>query len=68
MAKNKLYQILNEHSISVNQLSFMSRIASADLYSALSGKKPFYPNWKKRIAEALDMSVEELFPDEEGVK
>lgn len=54
---------LKRRSISVNQLSFMSRIASSDLYTALSGKKPLFPVWRKRIAEALEIPVEDLFPN-----
>ena len=40
-------------------------INSPDLYSALKGEKPIYPNWKKRIAAALNTSEEELFEKEE---
>ena len=52
---------MQKRGISTNKLSFISSIAASDLYCALSGKKPLYPNWRKRIAEALEMSVEELF-------
>ena len=61
----KLIKELKSRSMSVNRLSFICKIASSDLYSALSGKKPLYPGWKKRIADALEMSVEELFTEEE---
>lgn len=61
----KLHQELKKRCLSVNKLSFMSGITASDLYCALSGKKPMYPNWRKRIAEALDMSIEELFDEEE---
>lgn len=39
-------------------------ITPSDLYSALKGDRPFYPNWRKRIANALDTTVEQLFDDE----
>lgn len=61
----KLHQELEKRQLSINKLSFMSGITASDLYSALSGKKPLYPNWRKRIAEALGMKIEELFPEEE---
>lgn len=37
-------------------------ISSPDVYAALNGTKPMYPGYKIRIAEAMDCSVEELFP------
>ena len=40
-------------------------INTPDLYSALKGDKPIDPNWKKRIAEVLNVSEEELFNGEE---
>ncbi len=64
----KLKEELALRNITRNKLAIMSNIVPSDLYAALLGRKPFYPGWKKRIAEALDMSVEELFPNEEGVK
>lgn len=64
----KLKKEIALRNITRNKLAIMSNIVPSDLYAALLGRKPFYPGWKKRIAEALDMSVEELFPDEEGVK
>lgn len=64
----KLKKEIALRNITRNKLAVMSDIVPSDLYAALLGRKPLYPGWKKRIAEALDMSVEELFPDEEGVK
>lgn len=61
----KLKKIMKKQGISVNKLSFMSMIAASDLHCAMNGKKPMYPNWKKRIAEALDTDVESLFNEEE---
>lgn len=59
-----LKNVLDEKGISMYRLAKLSNIASPDLYSALSGKKVLFPNWKKRISEALDVPEEELF--EEG--
>lgn len=61
----KLHQILKQRSITLYRLAIISNISSADIYTSLSGKQPLYPNWRKRIAEALEMSVEELFSEEE---
>ena len=69
MATTNKYQRLRDElarqNMSAMQLSFSARISSPDLYNAMNGKKPFFPNWKKRVAEALGVSVAELFADEE---
>lgn len=59
----KLKNVLEEKGISKYRLAKKSNIASPDLYSALSGKKVLYPNWKKRISEALEVPEEELFEE-----
>lgn len=56
-----LYDILNSRHITVNKLAKLSSIASSDLYCALKGHKPLYPNWRRRIAAALEVPEEELF-------
>ena len=63
MYRNLLNTLYDKH-ISRNQLAKMSDITPSDLYSALNGNKPMYPNWRKRIADALEMPEDELF--EEG--
>jgi len=57
---------LKERELSIYRVSQIAKIAPPDLYTALSGKKPLYPGWRKRIAEALDMPEEALFNDEEA--
>ena len=49
----KLDEIIFEMNISRNCLALEAKISPGDLYSALSGKRPFYPSWRKRIADAL---------------
>lgn len=61
---NNLRNTLKEKNITVYRLAKMSNISTQDLYTALNGKKPMYPNWKKRIAEALNTDVESLFNEE----
>lgn len=62
----RLKTALEEKRISIYRLATMARIASPDLYNALSGKKPMYPNWRKRISEALEIPEEDLFEEEGG--
>ena len=60
---DELKEVMQETNISTHKLAKLSNITPQDLYSALSGKKPFFPNWRKRVAEALDSTVEEIFED-----
>ena len=62
----KLRTVLKERGLSVNKLSFGAEISPSDLSSVLSGKKPMFPNWKKRICEFLELPEEELFEDGEN--
>lgn len=62
----KLRTVLKAKGLSVNKLSFGAMISQSDLSNALSGKKPMFPNWKKRISEFLELPEEELFEDGEN--
>lgn len=57
----KLVEKMRQKNITTHKLAKLSNITPQDLYAVLSGKKPFFPNWRKRVAEALDSTVEELF-------
>ena len=59
----KLVEKMRQKNITTHKLAKLSNITPQDLYSALSGKKPFFPNWRKRVAEVLDSTVEEIFED-----
>ena len=61
----KLKKTLAEQDITIYRLAKLSKISTQDLYTALKGKKPMDPNWKKRTAEALNTDVESLFNEEE---
>lgn len=57
----RLNKVITEKGISRYKLAKLSGINHPDLYSALNGKKPFYPGWRVKISEALGMSEDELF-------
>ena len=57
----RLHEILKERGLSKLQLARKSEIAPSDLYHAMNGKKPFYPAWRKRIADYLQMDESKLF-------
>ena len=60
-----LIKLLEERGLTKYRLAKMSNISPQDLYSVLNGHKPLYPNWKKRIAEAMDIPEHLLFIDRE---
>lgn len=60
----RLLSVLKEREISKLQLALRTGITPSDLYCAINGKKPFYPAWKSKIADYLQIKEEELF--EEG--
>ena len=59
----KLNDIISERKISRNRLALQSLITPADFYTALNGNKPFYPEWRKRVAASLGMEEAEVFPE-----
>lgn len=60
----KLKQAAHDSGISIGKLARMSDIAASDMYSAINGNKPMYPNWRKRIANALGIDESALFEEE----
>ena len=62
---DELKEVMKEKNISTHRLAKLSNITPQDLYAVLSGKKPFFPSWRKRVAEALDVNAEELVTEDE---
>lgn len=58
-----LIKAIEEKNISKAQLSRRADIAQSDFYMMLSGKRPAFPGWRKRIAEVLEMEEKILFPE-----
>lgn len=56
-----LLKLLNEKGISKLQLALKCQITPSDLYSAIKGKKPFYPKWKHKITQYLGVSEDVIF-------
>lgn len=63
MSKTKIEEALKSRNISKMQGALRSGISPADFYQALNGKKPFFPKWRREIAETLNYSESELFPE-----
>ena len=62
----KLLKILEEKQMSKLQLAMRTGIAPHHLYNAINGKMPFYPKYKKAIADYLQIGEEELFSEREA--
>jgi transcriptional regulator with XRE-family HTH domain len=61
----KLLEILKERNISRLQLAMSTKVNPSSIYDATNKRIPFYPAWKKRIAEYLELTEEELFSEDE---
>lgn len=59
----KEYMRLN--LISQSKLARRANIYGSDLSQTLNGRKPFWPAWRKKVAEALNKKESELFPEYE---
>ena len=60
----KLRDELWDRHLSVRQLALAAGMVPQSLYAAMSGRVPFWPGWRKRVAEVLEMDVDELFCEE----
>lgn len=56
-----LLDILKERKISKLQLALKCQITPSDLYSAINGNKPFYPKWRQKISQYLEIDEQILF-------
>ncbi|GEM_PF-1213617 len=59
----KLKEVMKEKNISQSAISRMANINQSQFNRAFNGYQLFFPAWRKRIAIALNMSEEELFPE-----
>lgn len=65
MGNTKLIKELENRNMNLRQLALAADIVPQSLYAAIHGRVYFWPGWKKRVAEVLNMSVEELFEEQE---
>jgi len=64
MAHERLKAVIKEKRISVLQLSLRAGISPSSVYTAMQGKTPFYPSWRKRIAAVLEVDEADIFDDD----
>lgn len=60
-----LKQEMQRQNIKAYSLAKRAEISSSDLYSAMAGKRPMFPKWRKRISMVLNVPEEALFPESE---
>jgi putative transcriptional regulator len=65
MPKNNLRSIRTEKKLSQVKLSVRTGIACTTISAIETGRIVPFNGWKTKLAEALGMSVEEIFPETE---
>ena len=61
MEKNNLKKIRVEKGLSQSKLSFTTRIAPNIICNIENNRVHAYPNWRKKIAQALNVSEKEIW-------
>jgi hypothetical protein len=61
--KQRIEMECRKQGIPLYKLLMSAQIQSGDYYQAVNGKRNFFPAWRKRIASALNVSEEKLFPE-----
>ena len=67
LMNNLVRQKRKEKGLSLRALSRLSKIYVSDLSQIERGLIRAFPAWRTRIAEALEMSEDSLFPEESPV-
>lgn len=60
---NNIRQELKKNGLSQNWLSQIAKIPASNLSLIINGKSAACPAWRKRIADALHIPENELFPE-----
>jgi predicted transcriptional regulator len=59
----KINEVIKEKGYTKSRVAVMANIPQNDFYQATNGKKSFFPAWRKRCSEVLEIPEEELFPE-----
>ena len=60
----KVAEALLEKGWTRNRLSVEAGISSSEIYTSLSGQRPMFPGYRRKISEALGVPEEDLFDEE----
>jgi DNA-binding XRE family transcriptional regulator len=63
---NRLRQMRKKRGLSQFDLAVATRIYPPAISLIENAKMAAFPNWRARLADALDTTVEELFPEKGG--
>lgn len=66
--KERISSECKKQGIPLYKLLMIAQIQSGDYYQAINGKRSFFPAWRKRISEALNISEKDLFPEYKNEK
>lgn len=61
LTETRLHQIMEQKGISQLELARRAKMSPGDLNQVINGKRYCFPGWRKRIAKALEVSIEDLF-------
>ena len=59
----ELRKALKDKGMSIRKLAIEASIVPQSLYSAINGNTPFWPGWRKRVAEVLGVDEAVIFPE-----
>ena len=60
---NNLKEFRHEKGLSQLKLAFLTGISPTDISRIENDVRKAYPGWRRRLAEALGVSEDKLFPD-----
>lgn len=66
MKNDMVLSVMSERGISIRQCAKDIGIGRPDLSSALNGRKPMYPKYRKLLSAYLGIDEAVLFPVENG--
>jgi len=63
LAHKELKDLMVSRHLSQLKLAYACKISPSALNMALNGKMTFFPAWRKRISEFLEVSEDKIFPE-----
>ena len=63
MTTNRVREYRNKQNMTQFELAKKSNITPGDISQMETGKKYPFPNWRKRLSEALEIEEKVLFPN-----
>ncbi len=63
----RVREMARAKGLSVRQLAIKAGIIPQALYGAINGRTEFWSGWKVKVADALEVDVDDLFNEEREV-